>query len=38
MGQAGEACPIVLVEGLASTVAEGRGRDLLRPKEKDLFR
>jgi coenzyme F420-0:L-glutamate ligase / coenzyme F420-1:gamma-L-glutamate ligase len=37
MGQAGEGRPIVLVRGLVETGA-GSAVDLLRPKEKDLFR
>ena len=37
MGQAGEGRPIVLVRGLVET-GEGSAADLLRPKEKDLFR
>jgi coenzyme F420-0:L-glutamate ligase / coenzyme F420-1:gamma-L-glutamate ligase len=37
MGQAGEGRPIVLVRGLVET-GEGSAADLLRPKQKDLFR
>jgi coenzyme F420-0:L-glutamate ligase / coenzyme F420-1:gamma-L-glutamate ligase len=38
MGQAGEGCPIVLARGLAPQTQHGTARDLLRPKDKDLFR
>jgi coenzyme F420-0:L-glutamate ligase/coenzyme F420-1:gamma-L-glutamate ligase len=37
MGQAGEGRPVILVRGLAET-GEGSAADLLRPKQKDLFR
>ena len=39
MGQAAEACPVVLVRG-AAMVAGGAGnaKDLLRPRDKDLFK
>jgi coenzyme F420-0:L-glutamate ligase / coenzyme F420-1:gamma-L-glutamate ligase len=37
MGQAGEGRPVVLVRGLVET-GEGSAADLLRPKQKDLFR
>jgi coenzyme F420-0:L-glutamate ligase/coenzyme F420-1:gamma-L-glutamate ligase len=38
MGQAGEGCPIVLARGLAPQTQHGTARDLLRSKDKDLFR
>jgi coenzyme F420-0:L-glutamate ligase/coenzyme F420-1:gamma-L-glutamate ligase len=37
MGQAGEGRPIILVRGLVET-GRGSAADLLRPKQKDLFR
>lgn len=37
MGQADERCPAVLVRGL-DFAGEGSARDLLRPREQDLFR
>ncbi|SDT53872.1 coenzyme F420-0:L-glutamate ligase [Bradyrhizobium canariense] len=37
MGQAGEGRPVILVRGLVET-GEGSTADLLRPKQKDLFR
>lgn len=38
MGQADESQPIVLARGLPYLRQDGSARDLLRPKEKDLFR
>lgn len=38
MGQANEGRPIVLARGLFDHAADGRARDLLRPKDRDLFR
>jgi len=38
MGQAAEACPVVLVRGLSLPRAEGGSDGLLRPRELDLFR
>jgi coenzyme F420-0:L-glutamate ligase/coenzyme F420-1:gamma-L-glutamate ligase len=38
MGQSGEGRPVVLVRGLAHVRGEGSGRDLQRPRTKDLFR
>jgi coenzyme F420-0:L-glutamate ligase / coenzyme F420-1:gamma-L-glutamate ligase len=38
MGQADEGCPAVLVRGLAIVDQEGSARDLVRPKEQDMFR
>jgi coenzyme F420-0:L-glutamate ligase/coenzyme F420-1:gamma-L-glutamate ligase len=38
MGQAGEGRPIVLARGLPYPAAEGCARDLLRPRQMDLFR
>jgi coenzyme F420-0:L-glutamate ligase/coenzyme F420-1:gamma-L-glutamate ligase len=38
MGQADESRPVVLVRGLAPLRQPGATRDLLRPREKDLFR
>jgi coenzyme F420-0:L-glutamate ligase / coenzyme F420-1:gamma-L-glutamate ligase len=38
MGQADEGLPIVLARGLPYDRREGAARDLLRPKENDLFR
>lgn len=38
MGQAGEGRPIVLARGLPYPAAEGCARDLLRPRQADLFR
>jgi coenzyme F420-0:L-glutamate ligase/coenzyme F420-1:gamma-L-glutamate ligase len=38
MGQAAEGCPVVLVRGLDRLPDGGGAADLVRPKEKDLFR
>lgn len=38
MGQSGEGRPVVLVRGLPHPRGDGAGRDLLRPRNKDLFR
>jgi len=39
MGQAAEACPVVVVRGLPFTLDEtAKAADVLRPKESDLFR
>ncbi len=38
MGQAAEGTPVVHVRGFPYPLGEGRLQDLLRPKEKDLFR
>jgi coenzyme F420-0:L-glutamate ligase/coenzyme F420-1:gamma-L-glutamate ligase len=38
MGQAAEGRPVVLARGLADAVGDSSVRDLLRPKNKDLFR
>jgi coenzyme F420-0:L-glutamate ligase/coenzyme F420-1:gamma-L-glutamate ligase len=38
MGQASEGQPIVLARGLAHARGDGRGADLVRPKQIDLFR
>lgn len=38
MGQAGEGRPVVHIRGLAWSGAPGRAADLVRPKERDLFR
>ncbi len=38
MGQAGEGHPVILVRGFPYARSEGRGGDLLRPKQLDLFR
>lgn len=38
MGQAGEGRPVCLVRGLPYARTDGAGRDLIRPKEADLFR
>lgn len=38
MGQAGQGRPLCLVRGLPYARADGDGRDLIRPKETDLFR
>lgn len=38
MGQAGEGRPVVLARGLPYPLAEGSARDLLRPRQMDLFR
>ena len=37
MGQADEGVAIVVVRGYISRAATGRGADLLRPRERDLF-
>jgi coenzyme F420-0:L-glutamate ligase/coenzyme F420-1:gamma-L-glutamate ligase len=37
MGQAAEGCPIIHVRGLPYPLGEGSLKELLRPKEKDLF-
>ncbi|MSO75427.1 MAG: coenzyme F420-0:L-glutamate ligase [Alphaproteobacteria bacterium] len=38
MGQADEGCPAVLVRGLARSGEDGTARELVRPKEQDMFR
>lgn len=38
MGQAGEGLPVVVVRGLRLSGTAGRARDLIRPREKDLYR
>lgn len=38
MGQASEGRPVVLVRGLAAAPRNGSGRELIRPRERDLFR
>ncbi len=38
MGQAAEGTPVVLLRGLKLPSAEGKARDLVRPKELDLYR
>lgn len=38
MGQGSEGLPVVLVRGLALPQEDGRAADLVRPKDKDLFR
>jgi coenzyme F420-0:L-glutamate ligase/coenzyme F420-1:gamma-L-glutamate ligase len=38
MGQADEGAPVVIVRGFASMDEGGSARDLLRPREGDLFR
>jgi coenzyme F420-0:L-glutamate ligase/coenzyme F420-1:gamma-L-glutamate ligase len=38
MGQADEGRPIVLVRGLTEGRRDGTARELIRPKEMDLFR
>jgi coenzyme F420-0:L-glutamate ligase / coenzyme F420-1:gamma-L-glutamate ligase len=38
MGQASEGRPVVIVRGLALPRGEGRATDLVRPKQRDLFR
>jgi coenzyme F420-0:L-glutamate ligase/coenzyme F420-1:gamma-L-glutamate ligase len=38
MGQGSEGLPVVLVRGLALPEMDGRATDLIRPKEKDLYR
>ncbi|PWC94112.1 coenzyme F420-0:L-glutamate ligase [Azospirillum sp. TSO5] len=38
MGQSNEGRPVVLVRGLRHPRGDGAGSDLLRPREKDLFR
>lgn len=38
MGQADESCPVVHVRGVPYGRREGSGRELLRPKNEDLFR
>ncbi len=38
MGQSNEAIPVVIVRGLEYEAGPGSAQDLLRPKEKDLFR
>ncbi len=38
MGQGAEGLPVVLVRGLTLPVTDGRATDLIRPKEKDLYR
>lgn len=38
MGQADEGTPVVLARGVPYARSEGRARDLLRPKAKDVFR
>ena len=38
MGQAAEGLPVVLVRGLKLPAKDGRAADLIRPKQKDLYR
>jgi len=38
MGQANEGRPVVLVRGFECNALPGKGQDLIRPKEQDLFR
>ncbi|HIN91556.1 MAG TPA: coenzyme F420-0:L-glutamate ligase, partial [Alphaproteobacteria bacterium] len=38
MGQANEGRPVVLVRGFQCHAAPGKGQDLIRVKEQDLFR
>lgn len=38
MGQSGEGRPVVVIQGLTWRGAPGRARDLVRPKQRDLFR
>ena len=38
MGQASEACPVILVRGLASQAAHQPAAALIRPSQQDLFR
>jgi coenzyme F420-0:L-glutamate ligase / coenzyme F420-1:gamma-L-glutamate ligase len=38
MGQAGEGCPVVLARGVRYGRREGSAQELIRPREKDLFR
>ena len=38
MGQGAEGLPVVLVRGLALPEVDGRAKDLIRPKEQDLYR
>jgi coenzyme F420-0:L-glutamate ligase / coenzyme F420-1:gamma-L-glutamate ligase len=38
MGQAGEGRPVVLARGLGYERRDGSGQELIRPREKDLFR
>ena len=38
MGQANEGRPVVLIGGLGATRDDGTARDLIRPREQDLFR
>ena len=38
MGQGSEGLPVVLVRGLALPEVDGQAMDLIRPKEKDLYR
>ena len=38
MGQAAEGTPAVIVRGASFLAGDGRLKDLLRPKDKDMFR
>ncbi len=38
MGQAAEARPVAIIRGLSGHLADGAARDLMRPRETDLFR
>lgn len=38
MGQAAEGRPVVIVRGVPGVPGQGRARDLVRPREQDLFR
>ncbi len=38
MGQGAEGCPVVLVRGLPRARRDGHAQELVRPKDKDLFR
>ncbi|HIP16705.1 MAG TPA: coenzyme F420-0:L-glutamate ligase [Methanothermococcus okinawensis] len=38
MGQSNEGIPIVIIRGAPVPFTEGKGKDLIRPKEEDIFR
>jgi len=38
MGEADEGIPVVIIRGANVPFGNGKGRDLIRPKEEDVFR
>jgi coenzyme F420-0:L-glutamate ligase/coenzyme F420-1:gamma-L-glutamate ligase len=38
MGEADEGIPVVIIRGANVPFGDGKGKDLIRPKEEDVFR